>query len=70
MKENLKLVTLDGDETLYPDRRNFNDNNTAHYLTTLLKSGVHIAVVTAAGQLLSLRCVKQQNVSLLHSIAF
>lgn len=49
VKSNLKLVTLDGDETLYPDRHNFEDVDTAHYLTTLLRSGVHLAVVTAAG---------------------
>lgn len=49
VKSNLRLVTLDGDETLYPDRRNFQDVLSAHYLTTLLQDGVAVAVVTAAG---------------------
>lgn len=46
---NLQLVTFDGDETLYPDGKNFDDINTAQYITTLLENGCAVAVVTAAG---------------------
>lgn len=62
VKEKLKLVTLDGDETLYPDRRNFEDLNTAHYITTLLQSGVSVAVVTAAGSLTKNDSLSDYNV--------
>lgn len=54
-KENIpfngpRLITFDGDQTLYADGANFDSNpRLAHYLYLLLKNGVHIAVVTAAG---------------------
>lgn len=45
-----KLITFDGDQTLYSDGSNFDENpRLANYLYRLLKNGVHIAVVTAAG---------------------
>jgi len=44
------LVTFDGDQTLYQDGKNFESNpKLALYLYLLLKNGVTIAVVTAAG---------------------
>eukprot|EP00123_Amoebidium_parasiticum_P018165 comp24121_c1_seq1/m.43736 comp24121_c1_seq1/g.43736 ORF comp24121_c1_seq1/g.43736 comp24121_c1_seq1/m.43736 type:complete len:537 (-) comp24121_c1_seq1:233-1843(-) len=46
----LRLVTFDGDETLYPDGHNFNDTNQiADQIVQLLKCGLHVAIVTAAG---------------------
>uniref|UniRef100_A0A7S1FSJ5 IMP-specific 5'-nucleotidase 1 n=1 Tax=Corethron hystrix TaxID=216773 RepID=A0A7S1FSJ5_9STRA len=45
-----KLITFDGDQTLYQDGKNFDSNpKLADYLYRLLKNGVTIAVVTAAG---------------------
>ena len=45
-----KLITFDGDQTLYSDGSNFESNHRlANYLYRLLKHGVNIAVVTAAG---------------------
>mgnify|MGYP000390611555 CR=1 FL=1 len=45
-----KLITFDGDQTLYSDGANFESNHRlANYLYRLLKNGVNIAVVTAAG---------------------
>lgn len=45
-----KLVCFDGDQTLYSDGANFESNpKLAKYLYLLLKHGVTIAVVTAAG---------------------
>eukprot|EP00571_Detonula_confervacea_P006102 CAMPEP_0172315944 /NCGR_PEP_ID=MMETSP1058-20130122/26754_1 /TAXON_ID=83371 /ORGANISM="Detonula confervacea, Strain CCMP 353" /LENGTH=567 /DNA_ID=CAMNT_0013030147 /DNA_START=203 /DNA_END=1906 /DNA_ORIENTATION=- len=45
-----KLVCFDGDQTLYSDGANFEKNpKLAKYLYLLLKHGVAIAVVTAAG---------------------
>jgi IMP and pyridine-specific 5'-nucleotidase len=45
-----KLITFDGDQTLYSDGSNFDHNpELANYLYRLLKHGVNIAVVTAAG---------------------
>lgn len=45
-----KLITFDGDQTLYSDGTNFDSNpRLANYLYKLLKNGVNIAVVTAAG---------------------
>ena len=45
-----KMVTFDGDQTLYSDGSNFDSNpKLAHYLYLLLKHGVTVAVVTAAG---------------------
>lgn len=45
-----KMITFDGDQTLYSDGSNFEDNpHLANYLFQLLRHGVHVAVVTAAG---------------------
>lgn len=45
-----KLVTFDGDQTLYSDGANFSSNSElAHYIYLLLLNGVYVAVVTAAG---------------------
>ena len=44
------MISFDGDQTLYSDGENFESNPTlAHYIYLLLKHGVTIAVVTAAG---------------------
>ena len=45
-----KMITFDGDQTLYSDGANFESNQElASYLYLLLRNGVTIAVVTAAG---------------------
>jgi hypothetical protein len=45
-----KMVTFDGDQTLYSDGSNFDSNpSLANYLYQLLRQGVIVAVVTAAG---------------------
>jgi len=45
-----KMITFDGDQTLYSDGKNFENNpRLANYLYLLLKHGVTVAVVTAAG---------------------
>ena len=45
-----KLITFDGDQTLYSDGANFESNpQLAHFMHLLLKHGVTVAVVTAAG---------------------
>jgi IMP and pyridine-specific 5'-nucleotidase len=45
-----RLITFDGDQTLYSDGANFESNRQlAHYMYLLLKHGVTVAVVTAAG---------------------
>lgn len=45
-----KMITFDGDQTLYSDGANFDANpELANYLYLLLRHGVTIAVVTAAG---------------------
>ncbi len=45
-----KMITFDGDQTLYSDGSNFGSNpELANYLYILLRHGVTIAVVTAAG---------------------
>lgn len=45
-----KMITFDGDQTLYSDGSNFDSNpSLASYLCSLLKQGVIVAVVTAAG---------------------
>ncbi len=47
---NLKLVTFDGDLTLYPDGQNFpEDSPISTYFVKMLQNGIHIAIVTAAG---------------------
>ena len=48
-KTQLKLVSFDGDCTLYSDGKDFSDPKLARYITLLLKRGVHVALVTAAG---------------------
>ena len=45
----LKFVTFDGDCTLYSDGKNFNDMNLAASIARLLRAGVCVALVTAAG---------------------
>lgn len=45
-----KMITFDGDQTLYTDGANFDSNpRLANYLLLLLRHGVAVAVVTAAG---------------------
>jgi hypothetical protein len=45
-----KMITFDGDQTLYSDGSNFDSNpSLANYLCQLLRHGVIVAVVTAAG---------------------
>jgi IMP and pyridine-specific 5'-nucleotidase len=45
-----KMITFDGDQTLYTDGSNFDSNpRLANYLYLLLRHGVSVAVVTAAG---------------------
>jgi hypothetical protein len=45
-----KMITFDGDQTLYSDGANFESNpKLATYLYLLLRHGVTVAVVTAAG---------------------
>jgi IMP and pyridine-specific 5'-nucleotidase len=45
-----RMITFDGDQTLYSDGSNFDNNpRLANYLCQLLRHGVFIAVVTAAG---------------------
>jgi IMP and pyridine-specific 5'-nucleotidase len=46
----LKLITFDGDVTLYPDGSVLHpENPVIPYLLNLLSQGIHIGVVTAAG---------------------
>lgn len=49
LKGNLKLLTMDGDQTLYADGKDFNDADLAALIIKLLRFGVTVAVVTAAG---------------------
>jgi len=45
-----RMITFDGDQTLYSDGANFENNpRLANYLYLLLRCGVTVAVVTAAG---------------------
>jgi hypothetical protein len=45
-----KMITFDGDQTLYSDGANFDSNpSLARYLYQLLRQGVVVTVVTAAG---------------------
>eukprot|EP00527_Entomoneis_sp_CCMP2396_P009861 CAMPEP_0198137952 /NCGR_PEP_ID=MMETSP1443-20131203/1379_1 /TAXON_ID=186043 /ORGANISM="Entomoneis sp., Strain CCMP2396" /LENGTH=500 /DNA_ID=CAMNT_0043799541 /DNA_START=121 /DNA_END=1620 /DNA_ORIENTATION=+ len=45
-----KLISFDGDQTLYSDGANFDNNpRLARYMELLLRHGVAVAVVTAAG---------------------
>jgi IMP-specific 5'-nucleotidase len=44
------MITFDGDQTLYTDGANFDSNpRLARYLLELLRNGVFVGVVTAAG---------------------
>jgi IMP and pyridine-specific 5'-nucleotidase len=46
----LKLITFDGDMTLYADGADFSrDSKLVHHLLSLLKAKVSVAIVTAAG---------------------
>ncbi len=46
----MSFISFDGDETLYADGGNFEDNpELALSITKLLKAGVAVAVITAAG---------------------
>ena len=45
----LRLVSFDGDCTLYSDGKDFSDPKLARYIALLLRRGVHVALVTAAG---------------------
>lgn len=54
-----RLISFDGDQTLYSDGENFERNpRLAFYLFQLLRHGVTVAVVTAAGYEYLVRCVK------------
>jgi IMP and pyridine-specific 5'-nucleotidase len=49
-KSKLKLITFDGDVTLYPDGSTLHaDNPVIPHLLELLAQGIHIGIVTAAG---------------------
>jgi IMP and pyridine-specific 5'-nucleotidase len=49
-KTKLKLITFDGDVTLYPDGSILESNNPViPYLIDLLSQDIHIGIVTAAG---------------------
>ncbi|KEP63337.1 UNVERIFIED_CONTAM: IMP-specific 5'-nucleotidase 1, putative [Hammondia hammondi] len=48
-RSQLRLITMDGDETLYPDGANFTDERIARHIAALLRRGTKVAVVTAAG---------------------
>lgn len=45
----LRLVTFDGDCTLYSNGNDFSDPKLARFIMLLMRQGVHIALVTAAG---------------------
>ena len=50
--ENLSLISFDGDQTLYQDGGNFDedpDNELANSIISLLKANVKVAIITAAG---------------------
>ena len=44
----LGLVTFDGDQTLYADGGNFDNEEIRNFIIALLENGVYVAVVTAA----------------------
>ncbi|KNC82712.1 hypothetical protein SARC_05013 [Sphaeroforma arctica JP610] len=46
---NLKLITFDGDQTLYPDGDNFREGGLGRIICKLMEAGLCVAVVTAAG---------------------
>jgi IMP and pyridine-specific 5'-nucleotidase len=46
----LKLITFDADGTLYADGHHFDtDNAMIEHIITLMRSGIEVAIVTAAG---------------------
>lgn len=45
----LRLLTLDGDGTLYEDGKNFSSPVLGRAIAALLRRGLYVAVVTAAG---------------------
>ncbi|TID20479.1 hypothetical protein CANINC_003596 [Pichia inconspicua] len=48
--DTLKLITFDGDITLYDDGKNLElDSKLLHYMIEILKSDIYIGIVTAAG---------------------
>ena len=49
MRGTLRLITLDGDCTLYSDGKDFSDAKLARFITLLMREGVCVALVTAAG---------------------
>jgi IMP and pyridine-specific 5'-nucleotidase len=50
LSSSLKLISFDGDQTLYSDGGNFdNKEGLAEGIAMLMKSGVNVAVITAAG---------------------
>lgn len=50
LKSSLRLITFDGDQTLYEDGGNFQyDSILSVSIRALLRAGVHVALVTAAG---------------------
>jgi len=48
-EQSLQFVTFDGDCTLYSDGKNFQDLELATMIKRLLRAGVRVALVTAAG---------------------
>ena len=42
-------MSFDGDQTLYSDGKNFNDEDLASYLIAFLQNGTYITLTTAAG---------------------
>jgi len=57
--EDVRLITFDGDQTLYPDQKNFEDMALAQQIVVLLKAGIKIALVTAANYYL--QCEKYET---------
>jgi len=48
--DSLKLITFDADGTLYADGHHFEtDNAMIHHIIVLMRCGIHVAIVTAAG---------------------
>ena len=43
------LLSFDGDQTLYSDGKNFNDEDLAMYIIAFLQNGTYITLTTAAG---------------------
>ena len=53
----LRLLTLDADGTIYPDGAHMQENSeNASLIVELLRRGVHVAIVTAAGMHMPLCC--------------